>query len=882
MNYRWFRIFNRFLVIHIKERDRESMLCDLEEIYRDINERDGSRKADAWFVKQVLQSIPGFLRNRVHWVGVYLKNYFIIACRHALRNRALTIINICGLALGMAASFIILLYVCFETSFDAFHANHDNIYRIQYNVYQNGKLRTASATSIPAIGPALKARFPEVVECVRASRAFLENSALSTDDETAFRENRILQVTPSFLTTFSFPLIEGNPQTALSEPFQAVITRSAAQKYFGDVNPLGKTLRWSGLYGQADFEITGICENPPPNTHLSFDILFSYKTLGGIAWIDNARDRIENDWDWTYFYTYVTIKPGTDPTLLQERMNAWVSEERKDQWENTGIRQEFRLQPVASIHLNSHFIEELDPDGGSAIVVRVLILIAAIILLLAWFNYINISTSRALERSREVGIRKTAGAQRLELVKQFLFEYLAITALSAFTASLLVISVIPYFNRLTGADLSLRYFVASPLVIPAVGIFLLGMLLTGIHPALLLSSFNVIAVLKGRLIRSIRSIRFRKALILIQLMLSIAVTGATLVILRQMTFVLKTDLGFRGEQVLTIRGPGSIDSDYDRNIEGFRNALIAHPDILGFTAASNMPGEEIYIMNYIRRSDGVGEVLRAGWVVSDYEYIPTLEIPLVAGRNFSRSFSTDMDAIIINEAAMRGLGYTNPAEIVGKTLLCRGAVLTVIGIVRDYHQLSLKTSTTPLTFTLSERRREFYAVRIRPENTARTMETIETLWKEHFPGNPFDYVFLNDYFNQQYNNDRMFSKVFVIFSALIIIVACLGLFALASLNAVQRTKEIGIRKAVGASRGAIIRMLMTEFLWMILIAGIIAVPMILFQINRWLVQFAYRISIVGWEFIAAALFVTTIVMMTIGYQTAKAAAANPVESLRYE
>jgi len=890
MNNNLNKLIFSFFKYLIPERDRNLLYADFEYLYKDILLKKGKLYARFWFIGQILRSLPGLILANFLWKYTMFKKYLIIAFRSQIRRRVISAINIAGLAIGTAASIIIMQYIGFETSFDKFHKNSQNIYRIQYNYYKNGVKKSEKAVSVPAIGPVLKNIFPEVAEYARATRAFLENSAISYKGKT-FRENRILQVTPSFLKMMTFPLLEGDSETALLAPFKTIITQSTAKRYFGEENPLGKVIKWNGIYGENEFEITGVCQDVPQNSHLKFDFLFSYKTLGQIAPIENASERSESDWDWNYFYTYISLKPGISAKNFQQKINENLEKIRGDLWKKQIFYQKFLLQPLEDIHLYSHLAEETQPDEqGNGDAINYLILIAFFILILAWVNYINISISQAIERAKEVGVRKITGAIRGELIKQFLVEYIGINILSVGLAILLVEMSKPFFSYLTGVDLFYHFLFESKFCYIFLGIFLVGTFLSGFYPALILSAYNPVVVLKGVFMKSVKGIKLRKILITSQLTISIVLITCTIIIFQQVSFMLNKDLKIDLKQTLVLRGPGTTgpDSIFTRNVKAFCDEMKQQPGISGFTTASNVPGEEIYIASGIRKSeDHSSKTTGVKVVVIDYDYIPTFNIKLLAGRNFSPTFTTDKNAVILNEAAVKMLGYKNPQVAQNREIIYRRANKKIIGVLENYHQMSLKTIVFPIIFILRENRTEFFAMKIRPDSTSsldisQSKMLLKQKWEHYFPGNPFDYFFLDDFFNRQYLTEQKFSKIFALFAILIIFIACLGLFALASLNTSQRTKEIGIRKAVGAPTFSIFVLLSKEFLKLFLLATILAIPFTFVSMKKWLENFAFHIRIEWWHFIASSVIVVVVVWLVISYRIFKAAKANPVDGLRYE
>nr|WKN39701.1 ABC transporter permease [Tunicatimonas sp. TK19036] len=806
-----------------------------------------------------------------------LRNYFKVALRHLAQKKVFSFISILGLAIGIAASLLILHYVRYELSYDRFHADTDRIYRVQYNTYQNGSLTFKCAAAVPAVGPAMKDNFPEILEFAR----FFPISGIMTyvneaGDPVSFREQKLQIATPSALTMFSFPLLAGNPETALEGDNKVVISQSAAKRYFGEEDPMGKTLRWQD---GDELVVTGVMEDVPDNSHIQFDFLISYQTLN-----ENTNNQSETIWGWYDFNTYVLLDEQADPDVFQAKWDEWLTNEQQEEWEKYNYRAEFLLQPLTDIHLYSNLLQESEPeDQGNGDAVYFLLIIALFILLIAWINYVNLSTAKATERANEVGVRKAIGAQRKQLIRQFLLEAVLINLLAILIAVLLVMVCTSYLESLTGRPIATApwesiWFWGSLLVLLVVSI-----LLSGLYPAFLLSSFRPITVLRGKMHTSHRGIALRKGLVIFQFGASVALIAGTLIVFRQISFMLDQDLGVNIDQTMVLRGPGITDSLYSDNLNTFKEELLRNSEIEAVTAGSNVPGEEIFWTRGIRRLSGGPEnsitIYNAG---IDYDYIPTFELSLAAGRNFSREYGTDAQGVLINEAAARVLEFNDPEEAVNERVNLGGDTLTVLGVLSDYHQMSLKNEPAPMVFRLNPTSSSFYALKIHTSRVPETMGVIQAAWQQAFPDNPMEYFFLDDFFNRQYQQDQRFGRLFSIFSVLAIFIACLGLFGLASFTTVQRTKEIGVRKVLGASVRSIVSLLSVDFLKPVLLAGFLAIPIAYFFMRYWLQAYPFRIEMSWWLFLIPLVLVLGVALITVSYQTLRAATRNPVKSLRYE
>nr|WKN35012.1 ABC transporter permease [Tunicatimonas sp. TK19036] len=806
-----------------------------------------------------------------------LFNYLKIAFRNLQKNRVFSLINIVGVAIGMAGCLLILHYVRYEFSYDRFHPRANQIYRVTYHTYESGQETVASAAAVPAVGPAMKSNFPEVMEYAR----FVPFSGIITyhkpdGNSVVFRESKMQIATPSVLTMFNFPLIEGDTATALEGAFKAVLSESAAKRYFGNDDPLGKTLAWQD--GES-FQVTGVMKDVPANSHIKFDFLVSYETINKLS-----ENQSETSWDWYDFNTYVLLDDQADSQEFQAKWDQWLAKERQEEWEKGNFHQAFVLQPLTDIHLYSHLVQESEPEEqGNGDAVYFLIIIAGFILLIAWINYVNLSTARAMERAGEVGVRKAVGAHKKQLITQFLLEAMLINFLASLISIILVTLALPYLVELTGRRVDIDLISQSSFWLTLLLLFLGGTMLSGFYPAVMLSSFDPVTVLKGKLHTSGRGIRLRKALVVFQFGTSVALIAGTLVVYQQLRFMLRQDLGVNIAQMVVLKGAGATDSTYENSLNTFKTEMLRNASISSVTAATNVPGDEIFWATGVQRLTGGPESSLTFYNVAiDYEYVPSFGLTMVAGRNFSTAFETDRNGALLNEAATRDLLYASPEEALGEQVRVGGDTLTVVGVMANYHQMALKYAQSPMVFRLNPAADNFYAIRVETADMQETLESIRQQWQASFPGNPFDYFFLDEFFNRQYQPDRLFGQVFTLFSGLAIFVACLGLFGLVSFTTVQRTKEIGVRKVLGASVNHIVSLLSQEFIRLIVLGSILAIPLAYWVIHRWLTTYPFRITVSWWFFLLSFVLVLLIAMITVSYQTTKAARANPVKSLRYE
>jgi putative ABC transport system permease protein len=800
-----------------------------------------------------------------------LLNYMLAFFRQASRNKVFTILNLLGLSVGMAAFMLLLQFVIYENSFDEFHQDSDQIYRVRYDAYRNGNRMFASAAAVPAVGPAMKNNFPEVLEY---SWAYPEAGVLTNDQNLSYRERKIQIATPSFLKMFDWEMIAGDT-SALSMPYTVVLTESTARKYYGEEDPIGKTLR---LGEEATFEIRGLIRDVPENSHIKFSVLASAETLHQMS--DGAS---RNAWGWYDFNTYILLEDGADPQLFQEKFSAWLAEERKENWGDEYL-EDFILQPLEDIHLHSDLLQESEPEEqGDADSVMILAIIAMAVLGIAWINYINLASSRALERAREVGIRKVVGGQKKQLITQFLTESLLMNILAAGISLLLVAVFMPYFNQLTERSLSLALFGESIFWAGLVVIFLFGAFMAGLYPAFALSSFKPVLVLKGKFGEHGSGFLMRKILVVFQFTASVALIAGTFLVHSQVKYMREMDLGVEIDQKMVLRGPGSVtDTLFQEIYQTFKMEVNRIPGLSQLTSSSNIPGDEIFWASGIKKieeeeSRGVMYVIGM-----DEGYLPAFDMDLLAGRNFSPEFGTEDLAIIINESSVRFLDYPSPEEAIGQKVEFHNEERHIVGVIADYHQMSLKQEPIPLLHRYFPASDDYFTMTVDPGKLDAAMASLEKVWNQFFEGNPFETFFLDEFFDRQYRIEKQLNTAVGFFALVGILIALLGLFGLSSYTTLQRTKEIGIRKVNGASPRRILSLIAKDYLVLILISVLIASPLTWLVIRRWLESFPYQVPLHWWVFLYTGVLALVVALAAVSIQTLKAANSNPTESLKYE
>lgn len=810
-------------------------------------------------------------------------NYFKIAFRNLSKRKGYTFLNIVGLAIGVTCCLLIFQYVAFERSYDSFVGKADQIVRLRLDSYRQGKLAWKSATSYPAFGPTMKRDFPEVENFCRLIDA---NMLLANEERNVkFNENQGYYADSSFLSMFDVQLLKGNPATALNGPDKILLSESMARKYFGNEDPMGKRLiNRDGNYAPV-FEVTGIFKEIPANSHLVVNHIASYASLGKlIRHYGDTTNATETAWGWYDFYTYLQLKAGTDIAKFESRFPAFCEKYIDSQeWAKTNnIKTVISTILLRDIHLYSNYNQEAEVNGNGQSV-SFLFLVAFFIIGIAWINYINLATARSLERAREVGVRKVMGAVKRNLVMQFLVESILLNLAALLLAVVLAVLLTPVFNQITGRDQLNSFSLPTNYWLGFLGMFTGGSLLAGIYPAFVLSGFRPVLVLKGLFKNSSSGLALRKGLIVMQFATSVILIAGTMIVYQQVNYMRKQKLGVDIEQTLVLRGAGSItDSVYQNVFQPFKNDLLNIKGIKNVSAASGMMGKEIYWTNGAHRlgPENKGAITLYNMGI-DYDFIPSFGLEVKAGRNFSKDFGTDSRGILLNEEAARQLGFTDPDKAVTEKIFS-GDTVQVLGVVANYHHQGLQKAIDPMIFRLVPNARNAYALKMEMAGLNTAIAAIEKAWSKHFPNDPFSYYFLDESFDQQYREDKLFGKVFGLFASLAILIACFGLLGLSAYNILQRTKEIGIRKVMGASISHVLYILSKDFLLLVLLSFLIAVPITWWIMHNWLQDFAYRISISWWVFVVAGLAAVLIAVLTISIQALRAAVANPVKSLRTE
>ena len=811
-----------------------------------------------------------------------LTNYLKLAFRNLTKRKGYSFLNIAGLAIGIACCVLIFQYVAYERSYDSFPEKADQIVRLRLDAYQQGKLAWKSATSYPAFGPTLKKDFPEVEDYCRLIDADL---LLSNEERNVkFNEEKGYYADPSFLSMFNLQLIKGNPKTVLDAPGKILLSEKTAKKYFGNDDPMGKRLVYRDPEYTTSFEVAGIFKEFPSNSHLIINHLVSYSSLGSrLRQQGDTTNATETNFGWYDFYTYLQMKQGTDLKKFESKLPAYCDKyiNNGDWQKKNNVRDELYVIPLRDIHLYSNFNQEAEVNGNGQSV-AFLFLIAFLIIGIAWINYINLATARSLERAREVGIRKVAGAIRKNLIIQFMVESFMLNLVALVVAGIIVFLLTPWFNQLTGTT-GIAGFISSKYWMLFLIMFIGGSVLSGLYPAFVLSGFKPVSVLKGLFKNTASGYLLRKGLIIMQFATSVVLIAGTIIVFQQVNYMRNQSLGVNINQTLVVDGAQSLpDSLYQNVFQPFKTALLQLPGVQTASSSTSVMGKEIYWTNGSKKLTAEAKNVTLYNIGVDYDFLPSFDLKLTAGRNFSKDFPTDEKGVLLNESAAKLLGFEDFNKAINEKFFSAGDTVTLVGIVNNYHHQGLQKAIDPMIFRLRPNARQAYSLKIKTSNVPATIASVQKIWNKFFPADPFNYYFLDDLFDQQYKADQSFGKIFGLFAFLAIIIACFGLLGLSAYNVLQRTKEIGIRKVLGASVQNVLYILSKDFITLVLIAFVIAVPVTWFIMHNWLQDFAYRISIQMWVFAIAGVLAILIALLTIGIQALKAAVANPVKSLRTE
>lgn len=870
------RIARKLLGLLSIYNDKHSILEDFEDTFAELCASESRLKAKFWYWGNASRSLAEYVKLLVTWRFIMFMNHLKIVYRNFINHKLFSFINVFGLAIGLSICLVICLWVLRELSYDRFHEKAHRIYRLEREL-----LRDNLYSRWPIVGALYKQAliddFPEIENATR----FWRRVFAIKDHKNNILRQETFAVDNSIFEVFSFSLEEGNERTALADPMTVVLTQEKALRYFGTGEAVGKSLTFEWEGEQVDFKVTGILAEVPENSHIHFDMLISFASVP-------EEDYFGDDWRSNYLYTYVLLSENTSRSGLEPKLKTFVTQRLEPHYgdllilnQDMSIHEVLKLHlfPIVDIHLHPSADWEVEA-GGSVLSVYIFSSIAILILIIACLNFVNLSTARANKRAKEVSLRKTVGADKSQLRGQFIQESVLLAFFSLGIAYLMSSLFVQAYNAVFAENLSLSVLLQPMrLILVAGATFAVGVL-AGLYPAFYLTRFEPAQVIKGSLLTGNQKSIFRRNMVVVQFSISILLIIGLFTVYKQMNYIQSLSLGFEKENVIILPVRSQ---QIAQNYEAFRNELKTNAQILSVSSSSEVPADSHYSNSHYNRLDS-DEPVSVYLFFTDYDYIDTYKMEVVAGRTFSRDFSTDtLGTLILNESAAKRFGWT-PEEAVGKRL--EGPYseepAQVVGVIKNFNYMSLRREVEPMVFLLDPEYIRAISVRIMPGNFERTISFIQDRWQNTFQGEQFEFSFLDNRVNQLYTRERKMQKIFIIFASLSILVACLGLLGLVSFTSEIRTKEIGIRKVLGASTRSVIVLLSKEFIKWIILANIVAWPFAWFMMNKWLQNFAYRVSI-GWLVFVLAAFVTMLIaIFTFIFQTVKTACADPVDSLRYE
>ncbi len=791
-----------------------------------------------------------------------LRNYLRTALRNLWRHRGFSLLNVLGLTVGLTAFFLIFLYVCFELSYDSFHTKADRIYRAVGDLKTRTETQHLNTVPTPATIH-LPSGFPEVQATTRIR---LGDNWMVIRGAEVFEVNDVALADSNFFSVFDFPLLKGDRRTALKEPFSIVLTETTAKQLFGNADPIGRSLIVTRMKFHAT--VTGVMKDLPENSHVKIEMMMS-------MFADTSGGRVDGGWNDYGSNAYLLLRPGASAAALQAKFPAYLEKIGGAEMKKAQEQLTVSLEPLRSIYLYS---TRDNARTGNITNVHIFSIIGAFILLIACINFVNLTTARSAERAKEVGIRKVVGAGKAMLAAQFIGESIILCVIACLLAILFSALLLPGFNYLAGKEISTGIFLRPSYLLLLLGVSILIGIIAGLYPALVLSSFNPIAVLKGRFSAGSKGLVLRKTLVIVQCTIATGLTIATLVVFHQLNFMRSQDLGFSKEQKLIL------DTRDDSAKMAFRDEVARLPGVLAMGMTNLVPGEGDNADGcQLENVRGDMQATNSAVYFVDYDYIGMMGMKMAAGRAFSRAFATDTaHSMILNETAVRLLGYTSPEQAIGKRYEQFGTKGMIVGVVRDFHFRSLQEAIKPLTIRIEPGAGDLLCVKLDGHRVPATMAAIQEKWKHMLPTRPFTYFFLDELFDKQYRAEDRFGRLFLNFAILAIFICCLGLMGLASYSTLQRTKEIGVRKVIGASVGNIVFLLSKDFLKLVGWAFLLAAPVSYLFMHRWLEGFAYRITAYWWIYVVAGVGAILVTLLAISLQSIRAALVNPVKSLRSE
>ena len=860
----------RLLRLFVRKDYIEEIEGDLEEVFYDDLEEFSPRRAKKLYTIGVIKLFRLSLIKNLKWIlkiGLIasVMRTIKIAFRNLLKFKVHSAINLIGLSLGLSIGGLTLLYVLEELSFDTFHENGDRIFKIVTASPEGGM-----ETNAHPIGYKLRTEFPEVESVLYTRWA---SPTFKVNYQNKRYEHKVYYASEEFFHMFSFELKSGDPKTALKDPYSVVITESLEEVYF-DGSALGETLT---LRDSLNFKVTGVVRNLPENSHIQFDILMSFSTLPDFAYFSYSEG-------WGYFNirNYVLLKEGEDPTRFQDKISNLYNDNIGDWLDEMGVSFTTKLIPLKDIYLGESFHNGFGPNG-SLKRVKTVSIIAAFLLILACINYINLSTARSTYRAKEVGMKKVVGSSRRSIIGQFMMESFILTLIAFFVGMIMIQVALPFFNELMLKQYTLASFFNISFGIGMVVVILLVSIFSGYYPAWIISSLNPLNALSGKLNSTFQGLNLRKALITFQFFISSGLVLATLIVINQISYMRNQNLGFNKEQVLVV---DATDTPNNSSRQVLKNELMNLPGVQTVSLTNALPGRPGWQGQWAYPGREEGEQVDTEYMAIDENYIEALDLKLLAGENFDSNKKSELeDGLIINESCVYAMGWEGPQDAIGKRIVSpsKRPEGTIIGVVKDYHGLGLQENIWPKAMDYASKTHgRFYAIKYNNDQTYDLIKSIEKTWDNSYGDYVLEYFFLDQDFDRQYNEENQLAQVLSIFAVVVIIVSAIGLLGLISFVALSRTKEVGIRKTLGASISQIIYILSKEFVLLVLLGNLLAVPLIWYFGNEWLNDFAYHTSINPFIFIVTILVTGIIAFITVSFQTFKTAKMNPVKSLRYE
>ncbi|MEP1097636.1 MAG: ABC transporter permease [Cyclobacteriaceae bacterium] len=811
------------------------------------------------------------------------KNYFLICFRNIRKNKVFSFLNIAGLSIGIASCLTILQYTTFESRYDQFHKNKDRVFRIDAEYYGNGEYEGRSNNSAYKLPGTIKETVAGVSHFTRTHLQY--GGAVITYGEGELRkqffeeDHKLYYVDQDFFDLFDYTLMDGNRATLLTEPMSIVMTRSMVEKYMPDeTQPIGKFLDLDGGWYPGTYKITGILDDLPGNSIYSFDFLMPISDL-----LKNEQYQDDDGWGWENFTSYILLEEGADKEQVFAQAKDLLNDRNSEEHETSNSSTNLVFTALTDIHLND--LSDEAEAGTTSQTLFFFVIIAVFIISIAWLNYINLATAQALKRAKEVGIRKAVGAGKKHLIAQFMLEAFIINGVAFLIALIISYLSLPLLSRVLDKELSFGTGIEPIFQVYIVLAFVIGTLVSGFYPALVLSRFKPAVVVKGTSFGGEQKFGLRQGLVVLQLVIGVFLISGTLAVFKQLTFMKSRDLGMDVEHVLSMRGPRVYDDREERNnqVKAFKTKLASIPGISEIAGSAAVPGGDFNWGTSMRpegRDESEAESVKMMWV--DANFHNTYGMELIAGRFHQEDLKGESAQVVVNETLVKTFSMGTPEEAVGQKMKVGDRAFLIIGVLKDYHWYSLRQEKEPLLLNYASIGTSNISVKIISEDVRTTMDQIEAEYVAHFPNNPFDFYFMDDYFDRQYQSDQQFGQIFSTFSVIAIIIACLGLFGLASFTLGLRVKEIGVRKVLGASIKSILMMIYKDYMKLILIASAVGLPAIYYIIDYWLENYAYRIAISADLFVVPVVLLVVIALGTVSYQSIRAAVANPISSLRTE